>query len=175
MKRYLTFAFFLCVGSFCLSAAIARPVAQKSPERRIVPVLVRVNSHGKVTDASPAYDMRASFNRVLKSTLDKMISKPAMDHGHPVASQFVINLAMDLVPQGKDRYGVKFSYVSSKPLPSGQWVWVHRPHARLALQDVSSIGQQIDVPREPCCGPPRQPPPSSGNAGGQSGGGSGGH
>lgn len=143
MKRCLTLMLFLFAGVMFASVASARP--EKAPERRIVPVLVHVDSHGKVTDISPAYPFRPGMSRVLEKTLDKMITKPAMSHGHPISSQFVINLALDFVPQGNGKYGVKFSYVSSKPLPSGQWSWVHKDNHQLALQDRSNLGQPTEM------------------------------
>lgn len=145
MKRCLTLMLFLFAGAATTSVAMAASGAKKAPERRVMPVLVHVDSHGKVTDVSPAYHLRPAMGRVLESTLDKMITRPATDHGHPVSSQFVINLALDFIPQGNGRYGVKFSYVSSKPLPSGQWSWVHKDNHQLALQDRSNLGQPTEV------------------------------
>lgn len=164
MKRYLFVAF---VGlAFAGATASVLAGQQKNVQRRVIPILVHVNRQGQVTEANPAYHLRPSFQKLLRSTLDKMITKPAMDHGHPISSQFVINLAMELTPQPDGKYGVRFSYVSSKPLPSGQWNWARTSDHRLALQDASAANRMMPLMKPPAnqheSPPPPPPPPSTG-------------
>ncbi|MDE2087120.1 MAG: hypothetical protein KGI63_07795, partial [Xanthomonadaceae bacterium] len=44
---------------------------------KVEPVLVRVDAHGRVTEASPAYALPAKMSRLLKANIREMISKPA--------------------------------------------------------------------------------------------------
>lgn len=99
----------------------------------VLPVLVQVDSRGKVTDVSSSTRLSPKFDRLLRRSLDEMINKPAMDHGHPIASQFVINLALAVTPRGGGDYDARFTYVSASPVPSGQWYWSHEDGHRLAL------------------------------------------
>ncbi|SFR85956.1 3-deoxy-D-arabinoheptulosonate-7-phosphate synthase [Dyella sp. OK004] len=100
---------------------------------KVVPVLVQVNSAGKVTSASPAIELSPVVRRLLDKNLDEMINKPAYDHGKPIASQFVINLALQATPREEGNYDAQFAYVSSVPVPIGQWHWVNLDGRRLAL------------------------------------------
>lgn len=101
---------------------------------RVEPVLVQVNAQGKVTDASPAYPLSPKLGRLLRANLDEMIAKPATDkHGKPVASQFIMNVALQAEPLPSGDYSARFGYVSTAPVPAGSWYWVHIDGHRLAL------------------------------------------
>jgi hypothetical protein len=102
---------------------------------RVMPVLVQVNRDGKVTDVSPAVDLAPRYDRLLRNTLDQMITHPANDHGRAVASQFVINLGLQTSPRPDGNYDARFVYVSTSPVPPGQWYWVHIDGHRLALRN----------------------------------------
>lgn len=132
MKR-----FHACVLVGVLSVAAGAAVASSgslSPFKpKVVPVLVQVNSEGKVTSASPAIELSPVIRRLLDKNLDEMITKPAYDHNRPVASQFVINLALQATPREEGNYDAQFAYVSSVPVPIGQWHWVNLDGLRLAL------------------------------------------
>lgn len=99
----------------------------------VLPVLVQVDSKGQITDISSSAPLSPQFDRLLRKSLDQMINTPAMDHGRPVASQFVINLALDVKPQTDGLYEAKFAYVSASPVPLGSWYWSHEDGHRLAL------------------------------------------
>jgi hypothetical protein len=107
---------------------------------RVLPVLVQVDSHGKVTDVSPAVDLAPRYDRMLRETLDQMITGPANDHGRSVASQFVINLGLQASPRSDGKYDTRFVYVSTSPVPSGSWYWVHIDGHRLALRSRNDLG-----------------------------------
>ena len=109
---------------------------------RVLPVLVQVDSHGKVTDVSPSIALAPQFDRLLRQTLDEMINKPADDHGRPVASQFVINLALRTSPRADGAYDAQFAYVSTLPVPSGSWYWAHIDGHRLALVNRNARPEQ---------------------------------
>lgn len=101
---------------------------------RVEPVLVQVNAQGRVTSASPAYQLTPKLNRLLRANLDGMIRKPAVDkHGKPIPSQFIMNMAVRTEPRTDGNYDAWFAYVSTKPVPPGSWYWVHLDGDRLAL------------------------------------------
>ena len=136
---------------------------------RVLPVLVQVDTHGKVTQLSSAIELTPRFDRLLRQTVDEMITGPAMDHGKPVSSQFVMKLGMQATARADGEYDTRFVYLSSSPVPSGQWVWLKEDGHRLALvraEELTGRGTRYryhDVPawRDPWIGarPMRQPPP----------------
>lgn len=135
-KVAILFALFFCFGCAMVSAS---PKGKDDAfQSRQLPVLVKVDSHGKVTESEPAYRLRPSLKRELHGIIQKMITKPAMDHGKPTASQFVINFNMVATAQENGGYAAKFKYVSIKPLPTGDWHWTHSNDHQLALADQSS-------------------------------------
>lgn len=144
MKRCAVFALFAlaCLGAGTASAASG---AHRKTAVRVIPVLVHVDRSGNVTDFSPAYKMRPSFKRLLGKTLKAMITHPAVHKGHPISSQFVLNLALVAVPGKDGTYAAKFDYVSSKPLPAGSWSWVQMDGGRLALQEANGTIQPTEA------------------------------
>lgn len=106
----------------------------------VEPVLVRVDAHGKVTQASPAYALPAKMTRLLNANLGEMIRSPATDkHGKPISSQFIMNVALQARPTDSDDYDARFTYVSAKQIPPGSWYWVHLDGDRLALASQGSM------------------------------------
>jgi hypothetical protein len=105
---------------------------------KVLPVLVQVDHLGKVTSVSPAVDLAPRYDRLLRQTLDRMITGPAHDHGRAVASQFVINLDLQASPRPDGKYDARFVYVSTAPVPAGSWYWTHIDGHRLALQSQGS-------------------------------------
>lgn len=101
---------------------------------QVEPVLVQVNAQGNVTSASPAYALPPALDRLLRTNLAEMIRKPATDkHGKPIASQFVMNLAVQATPNDNGTYDTSFHYVSTQPVPTGSWFWSHEDGHRLVL------------------------------------------
>lgn len=105
---------------------------------KVLPVLVQVDSHGKVTGVSPSIELAPRFDRLLRQTVDQLIARPASDHGRPVASQFVMNLTLRTSLRTDGAYDARFAYLSSVPVPSGSWYWVHVDGHRLALMSQGS-------------------------------------
>jgi len=135
MKR---FAACLLLSTLTIGqAALATSMSLNRFPSRVLPVLVQVDSHGRVREVSPAVELAPRYDRLLRQTLDQMITRPANDHGHPVASQFVINLAMQSSPRPDGQYDARFVYVSTSPVPPGSWYWVHIDGHRLALRSRS--------------------------------------
>jgi hypothetical protein len=100
----------------------------------IEPVLVRMDDRGKITDIKPAYRLTPDLARLLRANLNEMIHTPATDKdGKPVATQFVIKVALQSDPNGTGDYVVHFVYVSATPLPLGSWYWSRDSFGQLAL------------------------------------------
>lgn len=132
MKRF----FALSAASLLLGAAgsavAANHSTQNATARNVLPVLVQVDDQGRVTSMLPAYQLWPQSRRLLRQTLDAMITRPAQHGGHAISSQFVINLAMRATPRADGNYNVTFAYVSAQPVPYGSWHWYNNGH-RLAL------------------------------------------
>lgn len=140
MKRlHLFLALGLATAS--ATAAASDSMSLNAFKSHVLPVLVQVDSAGKVTDVASSSRLSPQFDRLLRSSLDEMISKPATKHGHPIASQFVINLALNVTPRDDGEYDASFAYVSANPVPSGQWYWEHQDGHRLALINRNSLRQ----------------------------------
>lgn len=146
MKRMCAF---LLLGTMAAGqGAFAASITMNTPE--VLPVLVQVDNQGKVTQVSPSVELKPSYDKLLRKTLDEMITQPANDHGQAVASQFVINLGMQAVPRSDGNYEARFVYVSTSPVPTGSWHWVRTDNRRLALmsQDVSPRQQRRSLPQQ---------------------------
>ncbi|EIL94067.1 MULTISPECIES: hypothetical protein [Rhodanobacter] len=124
----------------CSGVAAAGSASLNEFPPKVMPVLVQVDSHGKVTSASPAIELSPKVNRLLRANLDEMITRPATDrHGRPVSSQFVINLALQASPLDNGNYSAQFTFLSTAPVPAGSWYWVHIDGHRLALAERDSL------------------------------------
>ena len=144
-----TFALTLAALMFlvCGSPAV---LAKDAPavQSHNLPVLIKVNAKGKVTDVTPAFKVRPSFQRLLGDTIRKMITKPAMKKGKAVSSQLVITLAV-LTSKGADgKNATTLKYLTAKPLPPGAWTWARDAQGRLALTS-QSTQDNIQIPLTP--------------------------
>lgn len=126
-------------------AAVASSGSLNEFRPKVLPVLVQVNAHGKVTDASPAMELPPRLHRLLLQNLDEMIVKPATEHGRPVSSQFIANLVLRTTPRAEGDYDAQFVYESISPVPSGSWYWVHIDGHRLALASQDSFNRGARV------------------------------
>ncbi|HUB88572.1 MAG TPA: hypothetical protein VMA74_02465 [Dyella sp.] len=148
-------------SAFADDQAMPHVVNSSYTPGNIEPVLVYVNDRGKVTDALPAYRLSPELSRLLRTNLDEMIHKPAYDkQGKPMASQFIINVALQSAPRNAGGYDAHFAYVSASPVPPGRWYWSHDASGRLGLASsdalASGVTQQFVTPSAPV-----YPPPSS--------------
>jgi hypothetical protein len=145
MKRFsgMMLAGVLTVGG---GAAMAANGSLNEFRARILPVLVHVNASGGITEVSPATHLTPQMNRLLRQNLDEMIAKPATEHGRPISSQVIINLALQATPRSEGDYLARFVYVSSSPVPAGSWYWVHIDGHRLALANRNDFGRQTRFP-----------------------------
>ncbi|MEO8747597.1 MAG: hypothetical protein ABI379_08070 [Rhodanobacter sp.] len=137
---------------------------------KVLPVLVQVNAHGKVTSASPSTELPPRLTRLLLENLNGWIAGPALVHGKPVSSQFIMNLALEVTPRPTGDYYANFAYVSTSPVPPGSWYWIHIDGHRLALANRNGFrGPQQNrfhlprvpgyIPMKPTL-PPAQPVPN---------------
>ena len=124
------------LGTTSVAMAASGSLNQFTP--RVMPVLVQVNAQGRVTDMSPSIDLTPQLARLLRSNVDELISGPAIVRGRPIASQVVLNMALQATPQEQGKYSAQFTYVSSSPVPNGSWYWVHIDGHRLALAERGS-------------------------------------
>lgn len=133
MKPLLPLALFTLLAT-ASSTAMASTKSLNEFRPKVMPVLVQVDAHGKVTDASPSTKLSPQLDRLLRQNLAEMVSKPATDrHGRPIASQVIINVALQTSPRVEGDYNASFAYVSTRPVPMGSWYWVHIDGHRLAL------------------------------------------
>ena len=132
MKRIhtITLVGILSIGAGPLMAA---STAFNEPTPNVMPVLVQVNSHGKVISATPPTQLTPKLTRLLRQNLDEMITKPATVQGHAVDSQFIMNMALHTSSTNDGKYVVQFRYVSTSPVPPGEWYWVRTDDHHLAL------------------------------------------
>ncbi|RDS79685.1 hypothetical protein DWU98_16605 [Dyella monticola] len=122
------------------SGMAGEPATTDQTKGNIEPVLVRVDTQGKVTDVSPAYPLSHSLMRVLRANLDQMIHKPATDkQGKPIPSQFIIEVALKSEQTTSGEYAAHFAYVSARPVPAGSWYWAHDPNGQLVLSSQDNL------------------------------------
>ena len=137
MKRFCAFLVLGTLAAGQGAMATSMSINQFTP--RVLPVLVQVDSHGKVTDVSPSVELAPRYDRMLRQTLEKMITKPASHHGRAVASQFIINLGLETASRPDGNYDARFVYVSTAPVPPGSWYWVHIDGHQLALRSRNHV------------------------------------
>lgn len=130
----------ICSGAVCALLMGIAPLASADSmslnhfRNHTLPVLVTVDSQGKVTRIQPAYEVPRAAKPLLKTTLDQLITGPSIHDGKGVSSQAVIQLAVEAVPQDDGTFKVNFAYVKAMPVPYGSWFWNHIDGHRLALQ-----------------------------------------
>ena len=100
-----------------------------------MPVLVRVDAHGKVTKISPSSDLSPAFERLLERNLRAWISKPALENGRPISREMIVNVALHVAARGDGKYDASFACVSSSPSPDMASHWVTLDGTQLALAD----------------------------------------
>jgi len=136
----------LLLGSVPLANAAS--MSLNGFRHKVLPVLVTVDSHGKVTDMSPAYELQPKMRRMVRSTLDHIVSGPATWKDRPIASQAVINLALEATPRDDGDYDVRWVYAGSQPVPyDPAWAWNHIDGHRLALFKPGSMFHMERHPR----------------------------
>ena len=111
---------------------------------RVMPVLVHVNSLGKVTEVQPSTQLPPRLRRLLASSLRQWISRPAMVDGHSMASQSIVNVALHATPRKDGKYDVSFAFVSILPAPFASAYWSTKDGTQLALVESHGGSPLID-------------------------------
>lgn len=123
----------------CAIAAFAGPAfAQYLIKPPVMPVVVQVNAQGKVTGILPSELLRPKAKSLLISQLDAWIAKPAMVKNRPVASTFIVEVAVRATPRKDGKYDVSYIYVQSLPMPFGGSVFWDHINGNLELMLVSA-------------------------------------
>ena len=143
MKRFHR----MLIGGVLLATgtlATASPGSLTSFPPRVMPVLVHVNSQGKVTEVQPSTQLPPRLRRLLASSLRRWISRPAMVDGHPVASQSIVNVALHAAPRKDGKYDASFAFVSILPAPFASGYWSTKDGTQLALVESHGGSPFID-------------------------------
>ncbi|TAA25965.1 energy transducer TonB [Pseudoxanthomonas winnipegensis] len=165
----------LCVGALALASfgCTATELTVARYEQGIVPVLVSVNSQGKVTHVQVSQALKPSLSKLLRKNLDEAIVAPALRDDKPVNAQIVMRMKLDLTPTEDGRYAARFLPVESKQVPYGAWFWLLDGDRYALVDDVRGppVLRQAPLPeprrqaRPPVPAPqppaPAQPPTSS--------------
>lgn len=131
----------------CFCATAAEPTEPDNSQAKVVPVLVQVNSHGKVTGVDPGIHLTPKFSQLLRKNLAEMITKPAVDkHGKPISSQFVMTLSVQTTPRAGGEYDTRFKYVSASPVPAGPLHWASNGHQLGLVRDAPLGTQRNSIP-----------------------------
>ncbi len=86
---------------------------------QVMPVVVQVNAHGRVTGIQPSQQLSPGLSQLLVQQLDAWIVKPALVKGRPVASRFIAEVAVRATPRRDGKYNASFVYVKGLPMPFG--------------------------------------------------------
>lgn len=111
---------------------------------RALPVLVKVNTHGKVVHVQPAVELSPKMQQLLVKDLNKMVISPATENGRPISMQFIVQMRIKAKPISSGMYQVHFEYVKAMQAPQGKWHWAHMNGDQLAL-----VPQQPNRPTGP--------------------------
>lgn len=132
----------LVAGAMAVSAsAMASSGSLVQFKPRVMPVLVQVDSQGRVTDVRPSFQLSPWSQKLLAQQLDAWINQPARNNGRPVASRFIIEVAMHTQPRQDGKYDANFVYVKTLPLAYGgalHWDVVNGGLEVALVQDGSS-------------------------------------
>lgn len=115
-----------CAGALALASfgCAATELTVARYEQGIVPVLVSVDSQGKVRRVQASQTLRPSLNKLLRKNLDEAIVAPALRNDKPVNSQIVMRMKLDVTPTEDGRYAARFLPVDTKQVPYGAWFWL---------------------------------------------------
>ena len=107
---------------------------------KVMPVVVQVDARGQVTDVLPSEQLTPWLRKMLVEQLDAWIVKPAIVKDRPVASRFIIEVAMQTKPRKDGKYDANFVYVKSLPMPVAGAVHWNVINGGLELALVSDMG-----------------------------------
>ena len=108
-------------------------------DQTVIPVLVQVNAHGKVTRVSPSAQLAPRYQRLLRDNIEQLVVGPARSNNQAVSSQFVMNVTLKSMPRDDGKYDAHFAYVSARPVPLVPMHWVNIDGRRLELARRTTI------------------------------------
>ena len=118
MNSFRISLIFCAIATFAGTAmASSGSLVEFKPQ--VMPVLVQVDTHGRVTDVQPSFQLTPWSQKLLTQQLDAWINGPATDNGHPVSSRFIVEVAMHTAQRKDGKYDASFVYVKSLPAPLG--------------------------------------------------------
>ncbi len=101
-----------------------------------LPVLIKVNAAGKITEVSPSNPLPDDLSSLLRKNVGEMIVAPATNAaGQHVESQFLADIELVIEPLPDGQFSAHFSRPSSiKSLPNtGRWHWARTDDVQPAL------------------------------------------
>lgn len=126
--------------AFAMLAGVAQAdnaTPPQEPQQRVLPVLVKLNAQGRVTDVNSASRLPPKIDRLLRTNITELFGGPdntAAPGNSDSSRQFIANMTTVATPNGsEDLQTVHFALVSTQAVPSGNWYWAHMDGRRLAL------------------------------------------
>ncbi len=118
--------------------ALSNPVfatAGQSADAGTIPVLIKVDAAGNVTEISPWAQLSDELSALLQTNVKEMVVSPATNAaGRRIESQFLANMQLVTEPTEHGQITAHFSNVSIKGLPNtGRWYWANTNSTQPAL------------------------------------------
>ncbi|WP_156455897.1 MULTISPECIES: hypothetical protein [Stenotrophomonas] len=160
--------------ALAMLAGIAQADNPVPSHQRVLPVLVKLNTQGRVTDVNPALRLPPKIDRLLRANINELFSGPtntAAPGDSDSSRQFVANMTTVATPSGSEYLQtVHFALVSTQTVPIGNWYWAHTDGRRLALVNrnlppVSRMQREPSDRSQNGSSPPNNGGPSGGNGG----------
>jgi hypothetical protein len=117
IQRAMVAAALLAVGG--TASALAHATAEAPSDQVPMGVVVNVDVQGHVNEIRHAQKLPGDVEKLLRTTLDKWITKPAIVNGRRVPSQVLFNVTLQNKRLPDGNYQASFAYVSSQPVPEG--------------------------------------------------------
>lgn len=166
MKRIALSTIFSVLIATSTGAFAQMPVAEgitiSSVSSDLIPVLVKVNKQGNVTNISVPIPLKASWSRLLRKNISEMVTAPAMKDGKGINSQVIFMVALDTIERADGNYDASFTAREVRAAPSGVFSWKVQD-GRYSLVDYNTIRQARRFD-QPSVSPP-MPSVSHGNQG----------
>lgn len=127
------------IGFLSLAAISGTAFGGNSPtiplDPNTIPVLVKVDAAGKVTEATPSLPLSGALESLLRANIQEMIVAPASNaSGRNIDSQFVASMTLVTEPADNGKLSAHFSQTSIEKLPNtGRWYWAHSNNTQPAL------------------------------------------
>jgi hypothetical protein len=146
-------------------AALAAPVGATqlsvaTYEPDVIPVLISVNKEGKVTKVLPSQKLKPSVARLLRDTIDQVVTAPAQRDGKAISSQIVMRMKLETTQGADGQYAAQFIPLEVKSVPAGSWSWRVDGNS-YALSDDYGTGRDSSPQNSPFPGTPATAAPAT--------------